>query len=101
SGPPPSCTLLPCTTLFRSNSVENALNWRRIIPRKEGRCLVMDQRPRAKQPAGATIVRSVCQCVRGRQIAAIAQEQFTFGLIHIRSEEHTSELQSREKLVCR
>src|SRR5690606_40430170 len=35
------------------------------------------------------------------QIAGIQGDQVVVLLIHRRSEEHTSELQSREKLVCR
>src|SRR3712207_7488448 len=74
---PPRSTLFPYTTLFRSGLVRQAFD----RPRLRG--VAVDQRERlpdllvlqCTQPAGA--------CGR------------------VRSEEHTSELQSRQYLVCR
>src|SRR5947209_16014574 len=68
---PPISTLFPYTTLFRSNLIENVGNIRRMQLRKP---LLIDLQP---HPA--------------RRIR----------LDQIRSEEHTSELQSRQYLVCR
>src|SRR3712207_6862771 len=68
---PPRSTLFPYTTLFRSR----ARTWLRLPPARDGR----DRGPAADQGAGLALVR------------------LTYG----RSEEHTSELQSRQYLVCR
>src|SRR3712207_7131876 len=75
---PPRSTLFPYTTLFRSR--ENAAPARRTVP--FGR-------------------RCHCALVRGEPDAVglirVALPHETYG----RSEEHTSELQSRQYLVCR
>src|SRR5436309_8818765 len=71
--PPPRSTLFPYTTLFRSR--------RRAVPH-----------PRAGQRRSAPVVAGtpVPECYRAGQAGG-----------DVRSEEHTSELQSRENLVCR
>src|SRR5690606_42019516 len=87
--PPPTFPLFPYTTLFRSASVQYGLAF-------------------AGGDAGAVIVhlQKITACAafdaqrhcRTRPFAGVVQqvaEQFQ------RSEEHTSELQSRENLVCR
>src|SRR5436309_11947217 len=75
---PPSSTLFPYTTLFRSTAAPVAVvtNSRRSIP---FRGFVMDL-PSVQQGEGPAAERRALRC---------------------RSEEHTSELQSRENLVCR
>src|SRR3712207_8079404 len=73
---PPRSTLFPYTTLFRSEPV----------PRAAPGALVPGQQPR------------VVLCARRRQprvVAALGDRPVP------RSEEHTSELQSRQYLVCR
>src|SRR5690606_41394057 len=78
----PASTLLPYTTLFRS--------LRRVIAGT----------PREAIGARAMLDEYVARRRRDRW-AGLA---FTHGLVHLfgtRSEEHTSELQSRENLVCR
>src|SRR3712207_7130138 len=74
---PPRSTLFPYTTLFRSS------------------------RPRA--PGGhveaAERLRRRCLCWRGRQGDVVRLRRCP--LTWVRSEEHTSELQSRQYLVCR
>src|SRR2546426_9208667 len=79
---PPRSPLFPYTTLFRSEIAGLA------IERKP---------PRIAQPIGPDLGRTgrVARegIVRGNGVAARA--------IHIRSEEHTSELQSPCNLVCR
>src|SRR3712207_8572766 len=85
---PPRSTLFPYTTLFRSGvAVEVAQE--RVARRVRGRPRVGPQRgPQHEGHPGAP--RSE---VRGRQRDAPARAG--------RSEEHTSELQSRQYLVCR
>src|SRR5436305_5405280 len=71
---PPTCTLFPYTTLFRSEQLV------RMVPWKEG-----------KANRGHS-------CVKGRFAWGYANHR---DRILNRSEEHTSELQSRPHLVCR
>src|SRR3712207_5954939 len=68
---PPRSTLFPYTTLFRSSSRARA------IPRRR-------TRPRSRRASSPTSRRASARCSAGS-----------------RSEEHTSELQSRQYLVCR
>src|SRR5690349_23494475 len=72
---PPRSTLFPYTTLFRSQT----------YPSKPVRVLI------AQAPGSATDV--ISRVVANRLSEALGQP--------IRSEEHTSELQSRRDLVCR
>src|SRR3712207_8543549 len=81
---PPRSTLFPYTTLFRSATrvVEEIRN------------------------AGGTAVANGASVTDPAQVEAmVAQAQAELGGVHIlinnRSEEHTSELQSRQYLVCR
>src|SRR2546429_4509429 len=75
---PPRSTLFPYTTLFRSKDADAAAAANRL-----------DGRPSAAQPdAAADLGRD-----DGRTADALARA--------VRSEEHTSELQSRLHLVCR
>src|SRR3712207_8925954 len=85
---PPRSTLFPYTTVFRSRWV--------VEPRRHGEPhVVAVGRPRAAArgdapvvgPAGVQAVEHRCHEPRLRVVA--------------RSEEHTSELQSRQYLVCR
>src|SRR5690349_22524697 len=85
---PPRSTLFPYTTLFRSRG----RLWRK------GRVSVADcgaRRPaRAKvRPAGEVDLRPCGRHGRDDETASFTHEA--------RSEEHTSELQSRRDLVCR
>src|SRR5690349_23518981 len=72
----PRSTLFPYTTLFRSNS---------------GR-LVRPTQPIDRDPFGARL-RKLATLPAGTELKPIAGS--------VRSEEHTSELQSRRDLVCR
>src|SRR3712207_7230772 len=74
---PPRSTLFPYTTLFRS-----------IRPRRPASFALQDVVPEA-----ATILPAVLRRSR-------ALRKFAWGAV-ARSEEHTSELQSRQYLVCR
>src|SRR3712207_9000065 len=78
---PPRSTLFPYTTLFRS-------------------CPPTGSRPadpRISSPGGVTIEGADGASARGRQVG----EARTGSVLEARSEEHTSELQSRQYLVCR
>src|SRR5690606_39382929 len=90
---PPRSTLFPYTTLFRST-------FERFLATKTGRV--------ANQRLETTVVRSdgsdipvelsIASFHTGKDFGASI---FLRDLTDIRSEEHTSELQSRENLVCR
>src|SRR3989442_9634962 len=77
---PPRSTLFPYTTLFRSGSRghEPPLGWRdrAVVEGRLGQPRYDHVAPRRRQPPGRVAAR-------------------------LRSEEHTSELQSRPHLVCR
>src|SRR2546430_11342752 len=80
---PPRSTLFPYTTLFRS----------RIGPRSVRRKHLKDRGVEV-QPCG-----NVLSWIAGYQ-RRVEPQQVT-AAPHIRSEEHTSELQSQSNLVCR
>src|SRR5690606_42032955 len=96
---PPPPTSFAYTTLFRSPC--RADHHRHVIL-GFGRELVVhavypEPLPRvlAEHPPGAPLPPVVTS---QRQLDAVVQ--FAHALVEVRSEEHTSELQSREKLVC-
>src|SRR5688572_32018318 len=83
---PPRSTLFPYTTLFRSRVVDLAVVHRR-------RARVMGDRDRDRPRAARA--RGVLGGEGHHVHAAVAAE------VPLRSEEHTSELQSQSNLVCR
>src|SRR5437660_8181533 len=85
--PPPRSTLFPYTTLFRSRKIPLP---DRISGRHLGRAL--EQRPRRRRRRRVRDERQTAQR-RGQRRAPRGPSR--------RSEEHTSELQSRGHLVCR
>src|SRR3712207_8708814 len=85
---PPRSTLFPYTTLFRSSRVVGAFM---SFPRRTVRA---GQRP--VEPPRAVITTSREATPGGRCNARVGRRVRT-----LRSEEHTSELQSRQYLVCR
>src|SRR5207253_11254718 len=94
--PAPSSTLFPYTTLFRSH--EWLLRRRRI--RKPTHSAAADDLYRSLRLQGVRLQR--CHGSVGR----MQQRHVVPGLVYgpdadLRSEEHTSELQSRGHLVCR
>src|SRR5690606_40723017 len=98
---PPRCTLFPYTTLFRSapfvgredarNDVEGdePLLRRLLAVDGEGDAYAAEQKLRLLAPLIEQVRRRIVEPLFQRLIAGS------------RSEEHTSELQSRENLVCR
>src|SRR5688572_32513748 len=75
---PPRSTLFPYTTLFRSVAVVDVLVVDRDVARRARARAGRDDDPLAAHRARAAVDR-----------------------VHLRSEEHTSELQSQSNLVCR
>src|SRR3712207_7407935 len=85
---PPRSTLFPYTTLFRS---KDDAAWRALSP---------GPRRRAAQDAVRAVVAEACR----RQPVLVLVEDLHWAdaeTVAARSEEHTSELQSRQYLVCR
>src|SRR5258707_7261703 len=78
---PPRSTLFPYTTLFRSVSVA----WARLF--------LISRRDSARTRQILSVVHSIC-CLQ-------CDASVNDGQNLSRSEEHTSELQSRQYLVCR
>src|SRR3712207_7051125 len=86
---PPRSTLFPYTTLFRSGRVDRA---RAPAPAARGRAtLLQEGRDSARAGHLEGLLRGAGRNGRGRRYKRGAH----------RSEEHTSELQSRQYLVCR
>src|SRR3712207_6978885 len=87
---PPRSTLFPYTTLFRSRAVMD------VRVGEPGGCTVSrgDGTGRHQAPA-STGSGVVSMCSTGRFVALRTRST------SLRSEEHTSELQSRQYLVCR
>src|SRR2546422_4714673 len=83
---PPRSTLFPYTTLFRSSDPERTLYARARTRRRWDVARVRRRGDRARP--------------QGRDQGAPAGDRGA-GLARTRSEEHTSELQSRLHLVCR
>src|SRR5258708_29737919 len=82
---PPRSTLFPYTTLFRSRLAIVGAAGYPVDPRSR-----QSDSPRADT------------CLRGlRQLAAVVDDPWTGPMFDWRSEEHTSELQSPDHLVCR
>src|SRR2546428_4864889 len=78
---PPRSTLFPYTTLFRS------LEWWELF----------------KDPALYELIATAVVTNRDLQVAVarVLESRAQLGVARLRSEEHTSELQSRSDLVCR
>src|SRR3712207_5812588 len=84
---PPRSTLFPYTTLFRSSED--------VVVALEPRQHELPRPPRVREPVHADERRAASPAVRAREDRG--HEAGT----NPRSEEHTSELQSRQYLVCR
>src|SRR3712207_9177523 len=97
---PPESTLFPYPTLFRSVLGHEPLRGRGVVG-------ALGDRPGAVATVGVgrlgvARAEGVARAVLVDEKAALrAVEQDVVGLADVRSEEHTSELQSRQYLVCR
>src|SRR2546421_4249367 len=82
---PPRSTLFPYTTLFRSEEYTSELQ------------------SQAEDGIRDLIVTGVQTCTLHRKSTRLnsSHDQISYAVFCLRSEEHTSELQSRSDLVCR
>src|SRR3712207_9339318 len=97
---PPRSTLFPYTTLFRSD-VETLDDVLEAIP---GGSTVTVSFTRLGEPGTATVTTRAAEERTGSLLGVMVLDQPSapFDIdIQVRSEEHTSELQSRQYLVCR
>src|SRR3712207_7875829 len=89
---PPRSTLFPYTTLFRSVALTH---WHRLSRRA---LAALDR----TGPLGALYTRSTAQHHHNSALSPALSLHHCRGIWRVkRSEEHTSELQSRQYLVCR
>src|SRR5947209_11629122 len=89
--PHPNSTLFPYTTLFRSDGIQNLPYLDQLLPAAHAAGLKVYG---WDFPKLASINDDVFR-------ARVAVAHITPSGDHLRSEEHTSELQSRQYLVCR
>src|SRR3712207_8379362 len=93
---PPRSTLFPYTTRFRSPTVDNARNLLNSLFFDAKRYdLTKVGRYKLNQRLGVDVPDDV-RVLTTQDILALIRK-----LVDLRSEEHTSELQSRQYLVCR
>src|SRR2546428_9934048 len=90
---PPRSTLFPYTTLFRSPALSDSI-WDRgaLVSRSSTRIMV------ASEAIGSSFLRSSTLHAPEDTVPSASCQRGGFAS---RSEEHTSELQSRSDLVCR
>src|SRR3712207_8054408 len=109
---PPRSTLFPCTTLFRS---DHALDLRRALADEQQRRVAVDALDLVL--LGVAVAAVDAQRLLGAEPAGLRREELGHARLDVRalarvlqaggledehrSEEHTSELQSRQYLVCR
>src|SRR3712207_8394172 len=96
---PPRSTLFPYTTLFRAGLLFASLDTARRSAVTRGREL-LDETLRALARAREAIREIPGLDVLDERLAG-APGVFDYDPLRLRSEEHTSELQSRQYLVCR
>src|SRR5258707_11251386 len=89
---PPRSTLFPYTTLFRSSCWPSA---------SESRAAKVRTRISVPPPgANGTITRTAREDRKSTRLNS-SHANISYAVFCLRSEEHTSELQSRQYLVCR
>src|SRR3712207_8005527 len=93
---PPRSTLFPYTTLFRSDDARGRLAEQRGERVQGGGEITQPQRR-----AGAVPQRRLGQRLRQSAVGQVVRRGDEAAAAEGRSEEHTSELQSRQYLVCR
>src|SRR3712207_8922903 len=89
---PPRSTLFPYTTLFRSHHL------RMIFDVADG---VVERAADGRQDGMLRRVHRQAHARRARRLTGLGERSFDQHHEVARSEEHTSELQSRQYLVCR
>src|SRR3712207_7450997 len=89
---PPRSTLFPYTTLFRSPLYKQGFVWD-ITGRKEAEQALSESETKYR-----SLVERLPALI---YIESVDEEESLTDFLYIRSEEHTSELQSRQYLVCR
>src|SRR5947209_12336916 len=91
----PRSTLCPYTTLFRSNKMKKPASLQVYVGKLRGRRPLAARRVDrfASIPVGKRLID------RGKERSTEMKRFLVAGIV--RSEEHTSELQSRQYLVCR
>src|SRR3712207_9507336 len=97
---PPRSTLFPYTTLFRSVDLERADGEReQLRQRRPAGAEVVDGNPDAEAPQHGQLVLGAGRVLGDAGLGQLQHE--LVGRQTGRSEEHTSELQSRQYLACR
>src|SRR3712207_9453027 len=97
---PPRSTLFPYTTLFRSrDGPDGRLAVSELVEEGLQRCGVAAGR--AAHDGAGVVVDDRCQVALPAAIADLVDADRDQAVEAARSEEHTSELQSRQYLVCR
>src|SRR3712207_8034386 len=96
---PPRSTLFPYTTLFRSSDANCMRNAAADLPHASLDGSVADPEAAATEPVPVATHAAVA--VAGSARAEVGADDGGAEVVELRSEEHTSELQSRQYLVCR
>src|SRR5699024_12301113 len=97
---PPRSRLLPYTTLFRSDAqLQEAI--RQIDTDSQSIVATIDDKTIRESGTGSKSGALAQALESGKLIIVVTIQTFPFILDQLRSEEHTSELQSRFDLVCR
>src|SRR5205085_10965266 len=95
---PPRSTLFPYTTLFRSQRA----NMAPFVARLEGRGVIERRQVDRRSQALALTRRGHALLGKARRVVAAHEATLLKRVpVKLRSEEHTSELQSQSNLVCR
>src|SRR3712207_9212044 len=97
---PPRSTLFPYTTLFRSHPVVAALRAQRMSE-LERASVAAESLQSHLMAAAQTPMDTDLRVIVGREAILTARQEICNSAKKERSEEHTSELQSRQYLVCR
>src|SRR3712207_7931296 len=95
---PPRSTLFPYTTLFRSANLEDLCALRKVA---SGAFDVATRDVRGKRCVRASDRREQIERAVAIRRRLLRRPPEDARCVHRRSEEHTSELQSRQYLVCR
>src|SRR5690606_41753495 len=92
--PPARSTLFPYTTLFRSDAFD-------LLDDSSSTEIVFSPVTSFASLSLRIATKDGCLITPSDVISVYVTSQMSSGFIQTRSEEHTSELQSRENLVCR